>query len=241
MSLLCTEKHETGGVQMKSTKSHPPPTPPGAALRTLIRVVAVLLLFLVLHQLLNWANAEAALGTSRLRAGMLVLFLLAYAILIAVPFIPGVEVGLTLMAMEGPWIAPWIYCATVVGLSLAFVLGESVSYRRLHTILADLHMRRVCLLIERVQPLNKADRLAMLQDRAPKWARPFVSRFRYVAMALLINLPGNSILGGGGGLMFIAGFSRLFHTIPMIGVTLLTVLPVPLAVWLFKVDIRSLF
>jgi hypothetical protein len=201
----------------------------------------VVIFVLVLHALLKWANAEAELGAGKLRAGMLVLFLLVYALLIAVPFVPGVEVGLTLMAMEGPWIAPWIYCATVVGLSLAFVAGENVSYRRLHGILADLHMRRACLLIERVQPLDKADRLALLRNRAPKWARPFVSRFRYVVMALLINLPGNSILGGGGGLMFVAGFSRLFHAMPMIGVILLAVAPVPAAVWMFQLDIRTLF
>lgn len=200
-----------------------------------------LLLVVALHELLKWANAEAELGAGKLRAGMLILFLLAYALLIAVPFVPGVEVGLTLMVMEGPWIAPWIYCATVAGLTLAFVLGEAVSYRRLHAILADLHMRRACLLIEKVQPLNKADRLAMLSNRAPRWARPFVSRFRYVVMGLLINLPGNSILGGGGGLLFFAGFSRLFHAVPMIAVILLAVSPVPLAVWLFDVDIRSLF
>lgn len=201
----------------------------------------LLIFVLVLHALLKWANAEAELGAGNLRAGMLVLFLLVYALLIAVPFVPGVEVGLTLMAMEGPWIAPWIYCATVVGLSLAFALGESVSYQRLHAVLADLHMRRACLLIELIQSLDKVDRLALLSKRAPKWARPFVSRFRYVVMALLINLPGNSILGGGGGLMFVAGFSRLFHAMPMIGVIVLAVSPVPLLVWLFEVDIRNLF
>lgn len=201
----------------------------------------LLIFVLVLHALLKWANAEAELGAGKLRAGMLVLFLLVYALLIAVPFVPGVEVGLTLMAMEGPWIAPWIYCATVVGLSLAFALGESVSYQRLHAIFADLHMRRACLLIELIQPLDKVDRLALLSNRAPKWARPFVSRFRYVVMALLINLPGNSILGGGGGLMFVAGFSRFFHAMPMIGVIVLAVSPVPLLVWLFEVDIRNLF
>jgi hypothetical protein len=53
-------------------------------------------------------NAQAGLSDGRLRFWFLAGLLLAYSVLIAAPFVPGIELGLTLMAMEGPWIAPWI-------------------------------------------------------------------------------------------------------------------------------------
>ena len=76
-------------------------------------------------------------------------------------------------------------------------------------------------------------RLKRLQAALPdKWAGPLL-RFRYVALALLINLPGNGLLGGGGGICLMTGLSRMFRR----GATLLTialaVLPVPLVVWGF--------
>lgn len=216
-------------------------TPPGAMRRTLLRLAAILGLVYLMHQLLSRASTEAELGAVRLQVWMLALFLLAYALLIAVPFVPGVEVGVTLMLMEGPWIAPWIYGATVIGLTLAFAVGDGLSYPRLHRILADLGLRRACRMIERLQPLGKAERLSLLERRALGWAKPLVSRFRYVLMAILINLPGSTLIGGGRGLMFLAGFSRLFHTLPMIGTIMLAVAPVPLLFWAFGLDLSALW
>lgn len=215
--------------------------PPGALRRTLLRLAAVLALVFLLHQLLNWASAEAELGSGQLQVWMLALFLLTYAVLIAVPFVPGVEVGLTLMVMEGPWIAPWIYAATVFGLTLAFAVGEVLPYPRLRRMLADLRLKRASDVLERLQPLGKAERLALLERRAPGWAKPLVSRFRYVLMAVLINLPASTVIGGGGGVMFLAGFSRLFHTLPMIVTILLAVAPVPLLFWTFGLNLSALW
>lgn len=59
--------------------------------------------------------------------------------------------------------------------------------------------------------------------------------YRYVALALLINTPGNAMVGGGGGLSFAAGLSDVF-TLPKFLLTIsIAVLPVPLAVFLFGV------
>ncbi|NJM84618.1 MAG: hypothetical protein HC844_21260 [Tabrizicola sp.] len=215
--------------------------PPGALRRTILRLAVILVLAWGIHLLFDWASVQAHLADGQLRMWMLALFVLVYALLIAVPFVPGVEVGLALMAMEGPWIAPWIYVATAAGLIAAFAGGEGFSYPRLQRILADLRMGRARRLIEKVQPLGKEERLSLLQARAPRWAKPFVSQFRYVLLAALINLPGNTLIGGGGGLLFLAGFSRLFHLVPMVVTILLAVGPVPLAVWLFDVDVRTIF
>ena len=209
--------------------------------RNITRIVLIALLAWGLHLLLGWASEQAQAGNGQVRFWVLVVSLLAYAVLMAVPFVPGVEVGLTLMAMEGPWIAPWIYLATLAGLTAAFAVGDCLPYAHLHRVLADLKASRVCRFIERVQPLNRQDKLHLLQDRAPRWLRPLVSRYRYVLLAALINLPGNAFIGGGGGLLFLAGFSRLFQPVATLLTIALAVAPVPLAVWAFDVDVRAFF
>lgn len=215
--------------------------PSGAWRRNLLRVALTVVLVWGLHVLLGWARELAELDRGGLRLSMLVGFLLVYSVLIAVPFVPGVEVGLTLMAMEGPWIAPWIYLSTVTGLGTAFAVGEWLPYARLRQILADFGLLRAGRFVERIQALDRRERLMLLQERAPLWLRPLASRYRYVLLALLINLPGNAVLGGGGGLLFMAGFSRLFHPVATAITVALAVAPVPIAFWMFGVDFRGWF
>ncbi|MGS4943981.1 hypothetical protein ACVDG3_00750 [Meridianimarinicoccus sp. RP-17] len=193
-----------------------------------------------LHLLMDWVSTHDPFADDRVRTGMLVAFLVAYAVLIAVPFVPGLEIGLMLMALEGPSIAPVIYLATVSGLCLAYAAGEWIPYARLHRLFADLHMTGACRLLAAVEPLSRAERIDALRDRTPAWLRPLATRFRYVLLALLVNMPGSSVIGGGGGILFTAGLSRLFLPVPTVIAILCAVAPVPLAVWLFGVDIGGL-
>jgi len=205
------------------------------------RIVLRLGLFLALaygvHMLVDWATALTAKGHPGAQTGMLVMLLLIYALLIAVPFVPGIEIGLSLLMLEGAWIAPFIYGATVIGLLLAYSAGERMPYSRLHRLFADLHMHRVCSLLDRLQPLDRAERVNLLRDRAPRWLRPSVARYRYLLLAVLINVPGNAFFGGGGGILFLAGFSRMFRPVAMALTIALAVAPVPLAVWALDIDI----
>ena len=168
-----------------------------------------------------------------LMLGLLIGLLLAYAVLLAIPFMPGIEVGVSLLLLRGAEIAPFVYVSTVLGLSIAYVVGRSVPYDWLKSFFADLRMRRVCDLLDRLKPLNRAERLAILTERLPIWLQPIVGRMRYLLLALLLNIPGNMVLGGGGGLAFAAGFSRLFRPLPALLTIALAVLPVPLGVWLY--------
>ena len=60
-----------------------------------------------------------------------------------------------------------------------------------------------------------------------------VLRHRHLMLALLVNLPGNAVIGGGGGILMLSGLSGLF-TLPRLLLTLaLAVAPVPLVVWAF--------
>ncbi|NNL35816.1 MAG: hypothetical protein HKP35_08360 [Silicimonas sp.] len=53
-------------------------------------------------------------------------------------------------------------------------------------------------------------------------------RNRYLALAIAINVPGNSLVGGGGGLAFVAGASGLFSFPAFLLTIMLAVAPVPL-------------
>ena len=50
----------------------------------------------------------------------------------------------------------------------------------------------------------------MLLEGQSKRALSLALRYRYVALALAVNTPGNSVIGGGGGIMIMAGLSGIF-------------------------------
>lgn len=206
-------------------------------IRILLRVAALLLAAYGVHLLIGWTTHLSGSASPYARAGALIALLTTYALLIAIPFVPGVEIGLLLMTMEGAWISPIIYGATVAGLGLAYAVGEWMPYPRLQAMLADMRMRRACALLGRVNPLTREERVQLLQSRAPAWLRPFASRYRYLLLAALVNLPGNSLIGGGGGILFLAGLSHLFRPAAILLTICLAVAPVPLAAWLFDFNI----
>lgn len=206
--------------------------------RLILRLGVILLAVYLLHLLIDWATAKTeAIGNMPLMLGLLAVVLLTYAILMAIPFAPGIEIGLSLLILKGAAIAPFVFLATVSGLSLAFLAGRFIPYAWLHAILYDLRLMSACALLERIAPLDQQARLSLLKDRLPSWLRPLAGHGRYLLVALLLNLPGNALIGGGGGIAFIAGLSRLYPTGTTLLVMALAVLPVPLAVWLYGGEI----
>ena len=156
-----------------------------------------------------------------------------YALMLAVPFVPGAEIGLALMAMLGPAIAYLVYLCTVAGLALAFLVGRLIPLRILIRLAEDCGFVRIAELLREIAPLDSNERLALLVDRAPRRLIPFLLRHRYLALAAALNIPGNYLIGGGGGISLMAGISRLF-SIPAFLLTIaLAVAPVPLAVLIF--------
>jgi hypothetical protein len=81
--------------------------------------------------------------------------------------------------------------------------------------------------------MSMDERARFIAENAPARWVPFLLRHRYIALALLINTPGNVVLGGGGGIAFAAGASRLFSTGGFLVTIVLAVAPVPLAFLLF--------
>lgn len=205
--------------------------------RLAVRLGIILAVALTIYWALEWISDNAlASGHEGLMLGMIVGLLLAYAILIAIPFMPGIEIGISLLFLKGAEIAPFVYLATVVGLMIAFVAGRYTPYAWLHSLLADLRLKSACDLVDRLAPLSRRERLSILTQRVPSWVRPLILPGRYVLIAALLNVPGNALFGGGGGISFIAGFSRLYNVWLTVLVIALAVLPVPLTVWLAGTD-----
>ena len=169
--------------------------------------------------------------------GLIVTVLIGYAILLAIPFVPGIEIGIAILVIEGAKAAPFVYLATVIGLSLAFCIGQYTPLERIIRFCKDLYLFRIAASLERIDQTPRQDRLNAMQDRLPRWIAAALCDYRYLTFGLAINLPGNIALGGGGGISLASGISRLFQTGFAILTIVIATLPVPLAVWLWGIDI----
>jgi len=162
-----------------------------------------------------------------------------YALLLAVPFVPGAEIGIALMMMLGPPIAVLVYLCTVAGLSLSFVLGRLIPIRVLVRMARDFRLDQTARLLEAIEPLNQNQRLDLLISISSTRFLPLLLRYRYLALAVALNVPGNYLVGGGGGLALIAGVSRVYTIHGFLLTVLLAVSPVPLAVLIFGTGFLS--
>jgi len=147
--------------------------------------------------------------------------LIVYIALIATPFVPGAEIGLFLLALFGAPMAGPVYMATVVALTLSFLVGQSLP--------------RVSLLgLQRPTEYWSAASQHLLGSELTastpsNWLRHLV-RFRWLALILLINMPGNTLLGGGGGIAMAVGNSRVFTIWTFLFSAAVAVAPVPFVV-----------
>lgn len=154
----------------------------------------------------------------------------AYIGLLAMPFVPGAEIGIALLAGFGAAIAPLIYACTIAAMMLAFTIGRFLPISALERLLRALRLRRAAELVARAAPLSEDERVAMLLEGQSKRLAPLALRYRYVAMAVAVNMPGNSLIGGGGGIMIVAGLSGIFTPLSTFLTIVIAVSPVPLAV-----------
>jgi len=191
----------------------------------------------------NWMLAYlGATGSSELQAalaGMLVLTLVAYGVLIAIPFVPGVEIGVFLLVALGAPVAPYVYLATLAGLSASYLVGRFVPVSQMCRLLGVIGLHRACAFMLRVDALDQDKRLALIKDHTPAWIGPSLLRYRYLVIALGLNLPGNALIGGGGGIALMAGLSRIFSPLATILTIAVAVTPVTLAVYAFGTGVLA--
>lgn len=162
---------------------------------------------------------------------------IAYVGLLALPFVPGAEIGLAMLAAFGAGIAPLIYGATVASMMLAYSVGRFLPISALERLFTILRMHRAASLVAKAAPLSSDERLAMFLSGQSKQALGLALRYRYIALALAVNTPGNSIVGGGGGIMMMAGLSGIFSPLATLLTVALAVSPVPLAVMFLGLEI----
>lgn len=164
---------------------------------------------------------------------LLMLGSIAYIGLLALPFVPGAEIGLAMLTIFGAAIAPLVYAATVLAMMLSYLLGRLLPGTTLVWILSLFRMRKAADLIGRAAALPPDDRLALLMERSPPKTVRLALRHRYVALALLVNTPGNAVIGGGGGIMMMAGMSGIFAPVQTFIAIAIAVSPVPIAIMVF--------
>ena len=160
----------------------------------------------------------------------LVMGTLAYIFLMALPFVPGAEIGVAMLTLLGPQIAPLVYLATILSLTLSFVVGRMLPPGLSAAMLHKIGLHRAARLITTIAASPPATRLDTLFAQFDHGAIKLATRYRYPLLALLINLPGNIVIGGGGGIAMTAGLSRVFAPLPFLITVAIAVLPVPLAI-----------
>ena len=205
-------------------------------LRALIKLIVIAALLIsanyIGHWLLNQLNFQLRPSTEPILHRLIMLSMVIYISLMALPFVPGVEIGLALIALLGAKIVPLVYAATVVALVASFMIGRWVPARVIFEILDLLRLQRLRALLIELEPLGPQQRLDFLLHRGSARFVPFLLRHRFLAIAFALNMPGNAIIGGGGGISFAAGFSRLF-SLPQYALTVsIAVLPLPVVILL---------
>ncbi|NBC34788.1 MAG: hypothetical protein GVY13_19115 [Alphaproteobacteria bacterium] len=178
--------------------------------------------------LMQFATLDIRPSTERQIHAMIMTVAGLYLLASAVPFVPGAEIGLALILAFGTPIILLVYGAMIAALTLSYAIGRLVPASAIAAVFRGLGLQRARTLVEDLAPLTGEERLQRLIARAPRRIVPFLLRHRYVALALAFNLPGNSLVGGGGGIALAAGMSRLFPAPAYLLTIALAVAPVPL-------------
>lgn len=212
---------------------------PGRRSRSIKRGIAALVIvvsaFLAMDQLLTYVSTLSGDGAVWIVAAAL----LAYALLICVPFLPSLHMSMTFIALRGPDEAWMIFAATLLGFFLPYLYGRFVRASLLAVAFHDLGMHRAARVVEHAAPLSPAERLASIQERAPVRWRGFLTRWRYLSLAVALNVPGNVLIGGAGGILMMAGLSRLFSPLPLLLTLIVVLLPFPILVTVFNIDLSN--
>ncbi len=186
------------------------------------------------HQLQDiLASASREIGIYGLSLGAFV-----YILVLALPFVPGVEFGLLLMVLFGREGVIAAYVATIVGLSLSYLVARTVPDR-----ITLSWMNRLGLSNAANDPKDAIDAIVVggsaTQSAAARLSN-FLLPHRYLTLAVCLNLPGNSVLGGGGGIAALCGLSRQFHWWRFVLTLIVATAPLPVLVLTGQIEIEPM-
>ncbi|PHQ70046.1 MAG: hypothetical protein COB93_06475 [Sneathiella sp.] len=167
---------------------------------------------------LNGSTAQMMLMTT---AGIFIL-------VSALPFVPGAEIGLGLMMLLGTKVLLLVYGCMVTALTLSYLVGRFVPATATAATFRFFRLMKASQLALDMAPLPPRKRLDFLMEQAPKHVLPFMLKHRHLALFIVLNIPGNTVIGGGGGIAFIAGISGIYSFPAYLLTLLLAVAPLPL-------------
>lgn len=190
----------------------------------------------------GWGAGELLLGMTvpelrpmnepmihRMVMGALVLFV----VMAAIPFIPGAEIGFALLLMFGGQASGIVYAGMVGALLLSFTVARFVPLSLLSQLTASLRLAGATRFFDLLASMPAEERSRFISDRLDGQFSSTLLKNRYLALAILLNVPGNSLLGGAGGLAFMAGISGLYRFWPYLLSVLIAVAPIPLIFYFF--------
>ena len=219
---------------MRNRGAAPAPlTPAAIALRAVILVIIVVVATWAAHLLRDALDLTIRPTNEEQVHRTLMLGMVAYVGLLSIPFVPGAEIGIAMLTAFGGAIAPLVYVATVIAMMLTYTVGRFLPGTTLARLLSFLRLRKAAELVARAAPLSSEDRLTLLLEGAPPRTVGLALRQRYLALALIVNVPGNAVIGGGGGIMLMAGMSGIFAPLQTLLTISIAVSPVPIMVILF--------
>ncbi len=184
--------------------------------------------------LINLSGMDLGTGAQSLDLQVMVAGIVLYTALMAIPFVPGMEISLGLLAVFGPRVAVAVFVATVAALCLSCLIGKIIPVGLLARFFGSLGLQRAKGLVQNLEPLAAEQRLGALIEHAPKRIVPMLLKHRYIAIIVALNVPGNAVIGGGGGIALLAGISGLFTMPRYFAAVSLAALPVPLFVMLSR-------
>jgi len=170
--------------------------------------------------------------------GVLIGGVIFYVLLLSLPFVPGVELGVLLMCVFGKEGIVFVYLATVAGLSLAFLIGRMLSLKWLESRLGKIGFANAT---ERhFDDINGMLKNISLNQRfCHNRLFSFLAKYRYPAIGILFNMPGNYLIGGGGGISLSCGISRNISWKWFLLTVIVAVSPVPLLAWFGVIQLET--
>ncbi len=206
--------------------------------KLILRLVLIVAVIVAINRLAAWAINPEDFAPGHFTASdpMVVTAAGLYALLLALPFVPGVEIGAAMLSVLGPPVAALVYAATLTGLLLAYAAGRLIPVRLTTGALRRIGLHKVADGIARIATMKRAARMSALTEGFSGPVAAFILRYPELTLIVLFNLPGNALIGGGGGIAMVAGMSRAVPVARFILAAAIAVAPVPLAVYLFGID-----
>lgn len=137
---------------------------------------------------------------------LLALILFTYSLLLAIPYIPSAEIAFCLLLVLGSESAYVVYLSTILGLLLPYFFGRYWSEK---------HNTKIEGVIAGSRFLKRVNTMSPV-----------------LSLILLLNMPGNTILGGGGGIAAVYGSFRIISPLEYLLSISIAALPIFLVSYL---------